>query len=179
MIKFCINPGGEPPRWKIGHAGHLELKEAFHDEVEPQIGLNGLNLVVASNTNLPLEDGPLVNMAATLIKSRKHLNFLTGTTEFNEPNNSPWKTYQSTANLERVANTLPAWIKLDHEQRVLTVRLWPPCTKTKAVVLATLRRVVNLLEWACKVELKLTSLKCFKWSTFNSISVNQIYIRPV
>lgn len=174
MIKFRINEMD----WKSGHTGHLELKEAFDTEIAPAMAENGLRLTVVSDTDTPLKDEQLISMAATLMKSYRHLNFLTGSRRYEASVGSPWKTYQSTANMERVATTLPPWVKINLEDRTLTVTLWEPCTKEKAVVLATVRRMINLLEWAWRVELRLTSSKCFKWSTFNRLSVNQIYQKP-
>jgi len=169
MIKFRINQS----EWMTGHTGHLQLKENSFDLLAT-LERDGLEITVAG-TDTPLKDEALVSMTATVIKSHRHLNFLTGSQRYSAQAGSPWKTYQNTANMERVAATLPEWIKLDLEQKSFTLKLWDPCSKSKAVVLATLRRVTNLLEWAERIELRLTSSKNLKWGTFNGISTTQTY----
>lgn len=168
--------------WREGNDGHLALKE----ELSAMPDLPVFNVLrFKGKDDAPLKDDHMVNIVSALAKSSNHIEFL-----LNHRWNldiAAWQLFKEGRCMDSLVETLSTkfvpgamprqhLVKLDLEARTIDIRLFLTPKKLETVCGAT-RRICNLVEWAHSLEVKLTSPKKFKWTTFDLITVKKKYVK--
>lgn len=165
--------------WTSGNAGHLQLKESLGgNDVVPDIWL------MCKFTNVIPES--ILNAVTALVKSATHIQFITGVSRVIP---DPWAAFRSKQRSFR--DTIPVLacpgfsLSLEDGETssesssvtsILRIKVSDQVFKP-ARVLASIRRLVNLLEWASSTTTRLKSGTPFKWETFARISSKKVFVQ--
>ena len=121
------------------------------------------------------DDDRISNMISLVMKSLKHLRWISGNQGTSRYAESVWRyRTRGEANMaeacRRVFERHPDVGTYDAALRTLELNLLA-CTTPMSVIMSFVRRVMNMAEWPIlNTDVKLTSTHPFKWQTFDAIS---------